>query len=303
MALESLLSGLNPISAGLNVVGGLANIVGAYGQKKETEKQLNAAKQFAATQTLNLKSNYDELMQKAQGLPTYRSDTSLYERAQQEAEMAKRAASSGRLAGSDLRRDNARLSTANMIRTGQRGAMSATDLQTLALMGQTAENQAMRDIDIEEMRAMQQNQLQAQQNYLQSLGQTAQASARERGMEYQSQAERAGTILNLSKQRIEDTMNLDQQMFDTIQAKSAALQNAKSAIWSGWGGLASGIGGSMMQNQQANANMDMLKSIYGMGLTTKKQPNPAINFGQGLVPLQSSAISTPNPSFSLPILK
>lgn len=61
-------------------------------------------------------------------------------------------------------------------------------------------------------------------------------------------------------------MNLNQNLFEGESAKAAALQQADSAIWSGIGNIASGIGGSMMNMQAQDTQMKNLKQLYNPGV-------------------------------------
>lgn len=263
--LSALTKGLNPIGMGLSVLGGVGNIIGAAGQKKEAKRQLADFRTFAGTQRSALQAGQADVMAKAKALPTYQMDLTKFAQAQQAAELGKMQASAGRVAGEDLAREQVRQTTANTLAAAQRGAMSATDLLTSALFAQGQEGAQMRDITQSSMQQRQAMQQQAQQNYLASLGQTAAAEAQQRGIQFESELQKAQNILGLSQQQLGQTMDFESNMFAQDQAKAAALQNARAAIWSGIGGLASGIGGGLMNLQAQNDNMSMLQSIYGGG--------------------------------------
>ncbi len=261
--LDTLMQGLNPVGVGLNVLGGVANIVGAIGQKKEAKKQLEAQRMFGNTQRAALKEGYADLISQAKGLPTYQADITKYVQAQQEAEKQKLMASGGgRVAGQAIAEEQARQTTANTLAAAQRGAQSGSDLLTAALMGQQQEGAQMQNIQAQSMQQRQQMELQAQQNYLQSLGQTAAAQAQQAGMQFQSESQRANQILGLGQERLGQSMNLEQNLFQSEQAKAAALAQAQAAIYSGIGGIATGIGGGLMQMQAQANQMQTLKDIY-----------------------------------------
>jgi hypothetical protein len=139
-------------------------------------------------------------------------------------------------------------------------------------MGQQQEGAQMQNIDLQVGQQRQQLQQQAQQNYLQTLGQTAAAQAQQAGLEFESQQQRAQQVLGLGREQLGQSMALEDQLFGAEQAKAAAVQQARSAIWSGIGGIASGIGGGMMQMQAGQNQMDMLSQIYG----NKSTINPAL---------------------------
>ncbi len=272
--LDTLMNGLNPVGMGLNVLGGVANIFGAIGQKNEAKRQLESQKMFGNTQRAALKEGYADLISKAKGLPTYQADITKYAQAQQEAENQKLMASGGgRVAGQAIAEEQARQTTANTLAAAQRGAQSGSDLLTAALMGQQQEGSQMQNIASQSMQQRQQMQQSAQQNYLQQMGMTAAAQAQQAGLQFQSESQRANQVLGLGQEQLGQSMNLEQNLFQSEQAKAAAVAQANAAIWSGIGGIASGIGGGMMQ-MQSNANqMDMLGQIYG---SKNAATNPAL---------------------------
>lgn len=262
------LSSLTPFGMAANVIGGIANVVGAVGQKNEAKKQLASQKDFGTQQRLALSSGYGDLISKAKGLPTYQGDISLFQKAQGEAEMAKRMASGGQIAGEGIMREQARQTTANTLAAARQGAGSGSDLLTAALMGQQQEGAQMQNIDLQVGQQRQQMQQQAQQNYLQTLGQTAAAQAQQAGMEFESQQQKAQQVLGLGREQLGQSMALEQDLFGAEQAKAAALQQARAAIYSGIGGIAQSIGGGLMNMGAQQNQMDMLKQMYPSGVNS-----------------------------------
>jgi hypothetical protein len=261
--LDTLMKGLNPAATIANLVGGGFQLVGAIGQKNEAKKQLANQMAFGRTQRAALKEGYTDLISQAKGLPTFQGDITRYTQAQQEAERQKMmAGGGGRVAGQAIAEEQARQSTANTLAAAQRGAQSGSDLLTVALMGQQQEGAQMQDIASQSMQQRQQMQQQAQQNYLQQMGMTAAAQAQQSGMQFQSEYTRAANVLGLGQEQLGQSMNLEQNLFQSEQAKQAALQQARSAIWSGVGGIATGIGAGMMQMQAGENQMKALNIIY-----------------------------------------
>jgi hypothetical protein len=290
------LGSLTPWGMAASAVGGVLNVVGAIGQKNEAKRQLANQKSFGTQQRLALSSGYGDLMSQAKGLPTYQGDISLFQKAQGEAEMAKRAASGGQVAGEGIMREQARQTTANTLAAARQGAGSGSDLLTAALMGQQQEGAQMQNIDLQVGQQRQQMQQQAQQNYLSSLGQTAAAQAQQAGMEFESQSQKAQQVLGLGREQLGQSMALEQNLFGQEQAKVAALQQARSAIWSGIGGIASSIGGGLMGMGAQQNQMDMLSQIYGGGKgaspAAAATPTAQEAFGSG-----TSLARTINPTF------
>jgi hypothetical protein len=142
------------------------------------------------------------------------------------------------------------------------------------------------------MQQRQQMQQQAQQNYLQQMGITAAAQAQQAGLQFQSESQRANQILGLGQEQLGQSINLEQNLFQSEQARAAALQQAKSAIWSGIGGIASGIGGGLMGMQASQNQMEMLSKMYSTPPASKVAEfnrfsmglgaTPTINFNQNL---------------------
>lgn len=295
--LDTLMQGLNPVGVGLNVLGGVANIFGAIGQRDEARKQLEAQKMFGNTQRAALKEGYADLISQAKGLPTYQADITKYVQAQQEAEKQKlMAGGGGRVAGQAIAEEQARQTTANALAAAQKGAQSGSDLLTAALMGQQQEGAQMQDIASKSMQLRSDWETQANQNYLQSLGQTAAAQAQQAGLQFQSESQRANQVLGLGQERLGQSMNLEQNLFQSEQAKAAAVAQAQAAIWSGVGGLASGIGGGLMQMQQGQNQMDMLSKIYGIDKGTQAGAGYS-NFANVAIGRGNSLASVLNPTF------
>ena len=246
----------------LAAAGGVANIIGAVGKKNEAFSQMQSQRRFADKQRQEFNAGYEDLMSQAKSAPIYQGDISRFQKVEQQADLAKRMASGmSRGSGEQIARDQAAQTTANVLAAAQRGAGSGTDIMTAALMAQQGENQAQNAISARSAQEQMAMQNMAQQQQFAALGQTAAASARERGLEFQSLANRQAGIMDVSQNKLSGQLNLNQQLFDSEQAKAAALAEAKGAIWSGIGNLASGIGGGIMGMQNQAAQMDALKQL------------------------------------------
>jgi hypothetical protein len=254
-----------PLIAGavLQGLGAVGNIIGAVGQKAEAERQFDRQTEFGKQQKSAFTKGYGDLINQAQGLKTYQGDISKYVKAEQAAQLGKQMAGGGRVAGEDIMREQARQSTANTLAFAQRAGGSSSDFLTAALMGQQQEGAQMQNIDITSQQQRQQMQQQAQQNYLQSLGQTAAAQAQQAGLQFESESSKQQQLLGLAQGQFQGGMALDQSLFEQQQASAAAVQNAKSAIWSGIGGVASTIGSGLTQMRNQQDNLAMLGQIYG----------------------------------------
>jgi hypothetical protein len=247
----------------LGAVGGITSIIGAVGKKNEAVSQLGAQRRFADKQRSEFNAGYADLLSQAQSAPTYQGDISRFQKVEQQADFAKRMASGmSRGAGEQIARDQAAQTSANVLAAAQRGAGSGTDIMTAALLAQQGENQAQNAISVRSAQEQMAAQNMAQQQQFAALGQTAAASARERGLEFQSLAAKQAGIMGVSQNKLSGQLNLNQQLFEGQQAKAAAVADANASIWSGIGGLASGIGGGLMQMQNQKANMNNLGTMY-----------------------------------------
>jgi hypothetical protein len=256
----------------LGAVGGLANVFGAIGKKEEAKKQLDAQRVYSQQQRSAFTSGYGDLMSQAKGAATYQGDISRYQKVEQQADLAKRMASGqSRGAGEQIARDQAAQASANALAAATRGAGSGTDIMTAALLSQQGENQAQNVISARSAQEQMAAQNMAQQQQFSALGQTAAASARERGLEFSSLASKQANIMGVTQSQMEGEMNLNQSLFDQEQAKAGALAEAQGAIWSGIGGIASGLGSGLMGMQNQAAQLKALKQMNmpGVGAALK----------------------------------
>lgn len=251
------------IGAILQGVGALGSIIGAVGQKDEAERQLDAQKSFGERQRGAFKAGYTDLISQSKGLSTYQGDLSKFIKAEDFAKQNQlQASGTTRVAGEQYARDNASRATANMMAQARKAGGSSSNLLTAALMGQQQESAAQEDISARSQQQIYNQQNLAQQQYLSQLGMTAAQAAQQTGMEFQSKSQKENQLLGLTESQFKEGMSLEDQLFGQEQAKAAAVQQAKSAIWSGIGGIASGIGGGLMQMQQGQQQMGLLKSLY-----------------------------------------
>ncbi len=258
-----LLTGLNPFAIGANIVGGALNVVGAIGQYDEAKRQAEQGKVFSKSMRDKLKVGYKDLISQAKGLPTYTADITKYIQMQKEAEANKMlVGGGGRVAGEDIARQQIDKTQANQILASQRAATSSSDLLASINMGQESANTAQQQITAMSQQQRADLQQQAQNLYFNTLGQTAAAQAQQAGMQYQSEYQRAANVLELGQEELGQSINLEQNLFAQEQARAAAIQQAKSAIWSGVGGIATGIGTGLMQAQAGINNMKALETIY-----------------------------------------
>lgn len=269
----------------LGVAGGLAKVAGAIGQKNEADRQVGAYNLFSSQQRGVFDSAQADLMSQAKGATTYQKDLSRYQKVEQQADLSKRMASGmSRGSGEQIARDQASQTSANVLAAATRGAGSGTDIMTAALLAQQGENTAQNAISARSAQEQMMAKNAAQQQEFAALGQTAAADARERGIVFQSQANKEANIQDLTQNRMTGQMDLDSTLYEGMQAKLGAVADAKSAIWSGVGDLLGGAGKSMMKSQENKLGMSNLQKMYGAGIdkAIKSRPEVAALAGNAL---------------------
>lgn len=291
------LTKLTPWGMAANAVGGAIGLIGAFGKKSEAERQLEAQRTYAQQQRSTFNAGYGDLLSQAKSAATYQGDISRFQKVEQQADLAKRMASGqSRGAGEQIARDQAAQTSANALAAATRGAGSGTDIMTAALLSQQGENQAQNAISARSAEQQMAMQNMAQQQQFAALGQTAAAAARERGLEFSSLANKQSNIMGITQNKLEGEMNLNQSLFEGEQAKAAALQEAKSAIWSGIGGIASGIGSGMMSMGNQAMQLKNLKSLYPSitDAAIKNRPEVAALMGNPLTGATGQNLSFPS---------
>lgn len=266
----------NPYAAaagvGLQVLSGVGKIIGAGKQRKQAKKALGETKDFFTGQKGALSRGYTGLLDIANQMETFTGDLSGYDRTEQEAQMGKRMASGGQIAGEGIMREQARQTTANTLAAARQGAGSGSDLLTAALMGQQQEGAQMQNIDLQVGQQRQQMQQQAQQNYLNSLGQTAAARLSTGQLEFQSRLAKQSTLLGLGQSKLGAEMDLAQNAFNAQQAAAASVANATAAMWGGGADVLGTIGSGL--TGMASQNTAMANYLKMRGTTPSNESNP-----------------------------
>jgi len=253
---------IQAIGAILGGVGSIMDIFAANEQRKaaiESGKRVDA---FAAKQRASTTAGFDELISKAGALNTYQADTSLYKKAVQETEMQKRMAGSSRVAGIGIAQDKVKQSSADALAAGKLGATSGSDVLTLASLVQGTEASKMSDLEQSSMAYSQSLQDRANQSYLQAIGEQAAATARERGIEFQSKLDKQKTILGLEQSKFQGLSDLDMNLFGMQMSAFNNVAAANSAMISGVGGIATSFGKGLLDIDNQNQNRAMMKRIW-----------------------------------------
>lgn len=290
----------------LSGLGAVANVIGASGQIDQAKKNEYAGRMFGEGQKYAFEKGFTDLISASKNAPTYKGDLSYYNKVQNAAVEGKQLAG-GRVAGVDRMRENVRQGTANAIATGMKGAQSSTDILALAGLSQSNEADTMRNIDVQELQASQSMQMQAQQNYLAALGQTAGAQAQQAGLEFQSEQNKYQTTMGLQQQQLQGGLQLDQQNFERNMDLANKVAGAKAALWSGIGQIGATIGGGIMANDLANRQMQTLRDIHTPSSTGNSFGGTIGDLASfmNVNPMQARSLSMPTvntSAFSLPTL-
>ena len=256
-----------------NIIGSAGNVIGAFGQKKLAKQQLKDGKVFAQKQKGDYNRTYSDLMSLAQGQDTYQGDVSQYLRAEEEAKRQQKLATVVNPAD-QLFRDQASKTSANTFARGRQGARSGSDLMSLAGMVGANENQQMQNINIDTANRRQSMQQQANQSVVSTMAQTAATMARERGLQFESILGKQQNIMGLTKEQGLGALDMDYRQQQEQFARQGAVQDARSAIYSGFGDIFKSIGGGLTQMNTQNQQMEVMKNYFGQGQQQTPQVTP-----------------------------
>jgi hypothetical protein len=259
---KSLLDSLSPVGIALEGIGAIGSIIGASGQFSEAKKQAERLRAFNKQQQDEFNAGYTGLESKAAALPTYTADVSLYNKLGATAEMAKRTAGAGQMAGTGIMREQAGQSAANAFRAGSVGARSGSDLMALAALTGGQEAAQNQNINLMQANFGQQEKQTALQNYYSALGQQAAGIQRERGAEYSSMLGRSQAQLGIAQNKLSQGLALKQSAFSGEQQSMASIADAEAAIYGGGGKLFSTVGKGLMDWGAADSKMAALGEIY-----------------------------------------
>jgi len=270
-----------------NTLGAVGDLAGAFVQRKEAKRQKEAGAAFAAQQKLDFGQTYSDLFSLLGGQATYKGDTSQYQRVEQEAKRQQIMADKVPV-GDQIAREQATRSSANTFARGVKGAKSGTDLMSLAGLVGGQEAQQMQGINYDTANRMQSNQQQANQAVISSIANTAAATARERGLEFESILNKSNATLGLAKERGLGSLDMNWNLEQQKQAQSAAVANSNAAMMSGVGNIFRSMGGGIAQQNMQNQQMDLLRGQMGMqsGQYVPAQPvssfwKPSFNAANG----------------------
>lgn len=241
-----------------NTLGAIGDVAAAVAQKKEAKRQLELGNKLAAQQRLDFQQTYGDLTSLLQGQATYKGDTSQYQRAEQEAQRQQAMAQNVPVSD-QLYREQAGRTSANTFARGVKGAKSGTDLMSLAGLVGGQENQQMQNINIDSANKGFSLQQQANQAMISSIANTAAATARERGLEFESILNKSNAGINLAREKGLGEMDQNWNLAQSNMAQRGAVANSNAAIMSGIGGIFRSMGGGIAQQNMQNQQMELLR--------------------------------------------
>lgn len=256
---EKLVGGVGLGVAG-QVLKGIATTIGASKQIKEAKKQRDEGRRFNSAQQSQYKGLFDTLINQANAQQTYKGDTTAYRNVVNEAEKQKMEAATAINPADAMMREDARSSTSNFIGAATRGARSATDLLSIAGAASGQESANMRTINAQNAQNAYASRQNAGQNLISSLSNLAQATARERGLEYESLLQKQQNILGLTKEQGLGGMDLAYRGQQEDFARRAALADSVNSMWSGIGDVFGSVGQGITNYNLMNSQMNMLKT-------------------------------------------
>lgn len=265
-SLASLFSGTSPYSgiaqAGLQGVSTIADLVGSFTQAKEARNQRERQRSFGAGQTQKLKEGVRNISDLIKGTSTYQADTELFQKAQEQSELQQRQSSAqGRVAGEGIARQQVEQNAANSMAQARLGARSGTDLMTAALLNQNISGGQQLEIDKQSMLQKQARIDSANQQYMNSLYQTAGETARQRQLAFTSQAQKEQQLIGFQQTALQTELGQDYQIFQDDKRSSGAYANTLASISGGIGDVFRGISSGMMASSAADSQLKLLKDL------------------------------------------
>jgi hypothetical protein len=240
-------------------IGSVFDIIGAFGQKKEAQRQLDEGNRFAQTQKLDLQENYSDLFSLANKQAVYKGDLSKYDAAAAEAKKQQMLAQNANPAD-ELYRENARQGSADYTSRARQGAQSGSDIMSIAANASGRESADIRAINAQSANQRYAQGNSANANVLNTMGQLAGADTAERGREFSSQQQKDSSLFGLTQQKGQDTMQQNYSLQMDMMERKGNLQNAKSSILSGFGDIFRSVGGGIQSNNEHQERMAMYSS-------------------------------------------
>jgi hypothetical protein len=249
-------------AAGLQGVSTILDVIGSGIRAKEAKSQRERQRSFGAGQSQKLKQGVQNISDLIKGTSTYQPDTELYQQAQEQAAMQQRQASAqGRMPGEDIASQQIGQNAANAMAAARQGARSGTDLMTAALLGQNISGGQQLDLQKQSMMQKQARMDAMNQQYMNSLYQTAAETSRQRQLAFTSEAQKQQQLIGFQQNALQTELGQDYQIFQDDKRASGAYADTVGSIYSGIGGVFRGISSGMMASSAQDSQMALLQSL------------------------------------------
>lgn len=256
---------LDPMSIASLVSGGIsgiASIFGASQAKKAAQDNVNRVQSFYGNQQSVLDVATQDMLARQRAMPTYQADLTPYQAMADKARMNEiQATGQTRAPGTQFALDTADQGYANLVQATGRLGGSRADMATSLLMGQQNVGAQKQGALATGQQMMFQNQMNARQQNLSTLGQVAAAKSMENYRTFASQQANQQGMINLLGQTTQSKMNLAQQGFQSEMAARGAVQQANDAMWMGGANILGTIGSGLGQIGMQNMKMKQLEKM------------------------------------------
>jgi hypothetical protein len=249
----------------LTGIGGLLNVAGAVTRKNAAKSMLGQQLSFASGQRQRFKEGAQGISEMIKNSPTYQADTELYQQAQEQAAMQQRQASAqGRMPGEDIASQQIGQNAANAMAAARQGARSGTDLMTAALLGQNISGGQQLDLQKQSMMQKQARIDAMNQQYMNSLYQTASETSRQRQLAFTSEAQKQQQLIGFQQNALQTELGQDYQFFQDEKRARGAYADTVGSIYSGVGDIFTGIAGGMMASSAASQKSQDFKDTLAL---------------------------------------
>lgn len=250
---------------GIGAGGGLLDVVGSLVRAGATKDLLQKQYSFANAQRNKLKEGTQNISDMIKGLPTYQANTELYQKAQQAAELQQRVASAqGRVQGEDIAKQQISQQAANAMAQAKLGARSGTDLMTAALLSQNTAGSQQLDVEKQAMLQKQARIDAANQQYMNSLYQTAAETARQQQIAFTSEAQKQQQLVAAQQSALQADLSQEYQLFQDEKRGLGAYADTIASLYGGVGSVFRGISSGMMAADAQDVQLAQLKNLLAL---------------------------------------
>jgi len=254
------------IGMGTQLISGVASLFGASKSANRAKEQINKVSIFNQGQQAAWDQKMADMMAYQKAAPVYQADTTAYQAMTDKARMNEiQATGQTRAPGTQYALDVADQGYANLVQaTGKLGG-SRADMAASLLMGQQNVGAQKGQALAQGQQMMLQNQQQAKNTNLWSLGQAAAGKAMENYRAYASQAANQQGMMGLMGQDLSGKMNLAQQGFQSQMSAENIYNQAQDQLFQSGAGILGTFGAGLNQIGMQNMKMTSLQKMMNKG--------------------------------------